>query len=78
MLFRQVGPKPDDIIHHVITANKKNAVPIGTAGEDRVMYMMDDVMTIFLVIVSNTKSLKLGDKLFPTISMIFNSNSASS
>ena len=52
-IFFQDGPKPDDIIHHVITANKKSATLTSNAsGEDRTMFMMDDVMTIFLVIVS--------------------------
>jgi len=51
--YEQDGPKPDDIVHHIITSN--NSIE-GTAGQ-RLTWMMDDMMTSFLVIDNMAKTL---------------------
>jgi len=50
------GPKPDDIIHHLISANMKME---GQTPLEQETHMMDDMMTIFLVIDNMAKTLAI-------------------
>ena len=54
--YNTKGPQPDDIIHHVITANQLYDEP-GVTNADLIIYMTDDIVTIFLVIDNMVKTL---------------------
>lgn len=60
--YTEKGPQPDDILHHVITANQLYLEHINSSYDSQykeklMTYMTDDVLTIFLVIDNMAKTM---------------------